>query len=69
MNAFDQAFIPGYTLFDFGMAYTGMLERHETTFRVTGQNVGDKKYFSSTGANVISQGPPRVVKFSMTTRF
>ena len=66
---FNQAFIPSYTLFDLGAAYTRTFRGNETTFRLTAQNVADKKYFSSTGANVVAQGPPRMVKFSVTTRF
>jgi len=69
VNQFNQAFIPGYTLFDLGAAYVGTFYDTETTFRVTGQNIADKKYFSSTGANIVAQGPPRMVKFSVTTRF
>ena len=69
VNPFNQAFIPGYTLFDLGAAYTGTIHRLETTLRVTGQNIAGTKYFSSTGASIVAQGPPRMVKFSVTTRF
>ena len=69
VNQFNEAFIPGYTLFDVGAAYTRVVHGDETTIRVTGQNVADKRYFSSTGANVVAQGPPRMVKVSVTTRF
>jgi iron complex outermembrane receptor protein len=69
VNQFNQAFIPGYTLFDVGGAYNGTFYGHETTIRVTGQNIADKKYFSSTGSSIVAQGPPRMVKFSVTMRF
>lgn len=69
VNAFNQAFIPGYRLFDLGAAYTGAFRGNEMTIRVTGQNITNKRYFSSTGASVVAQGPPRMVKFSVTTRF
>ena len=69
VNQFNQAFIPGYTLFDLGGAYTVKVSGRETTIRVTAQNLADKRYFSSTGISVIVQGPPRLVKFSVTTRF
>ena len=39
------------------------------TVRLTGQNIADKKYSLSTGGNVIAQGPPRMVKLSITMRF
>jgi iron complex outermembrane recepter protein len=69
VNPFNQAFIPSYTLFDLGVAYTRPVRGMEATIRVTGQNIADKKHFSSTGGNVIAQGPPRAVKLSVTTRF
>ncbi len=69
IDQFNQAFIPGYTLFDLGGAYTGRLDGHEATVRVTGQNMAGKRYFSATGSNFIAQGPPRMVTFSVTTRF
>ena len=69
VNQFNQAFIPSYTLFDVGASYTGTFYGNETTFRVTAQNVANKEYFSSTGANVIAQGPPRMIKFSVQARF
>ena len=69
VNPFNQAFIPSYTLFDVGAAYIGTFRGNEMTFRLTAQNVANKKYFSSTGGNVISQAPPRTLKFSVTTRF
>jgi iron complex outermembrane receptor protein len=67
INQFDQAFIPGYTLFDLGVAYSGTLLGHATSFRLRAENLADKQYFSSTGASIISQGPPRMLKFSITS--
>lgn len=69
VNQFNQAFIPGYTLFDLGAAYTHTFYGNEITIRLTSQNVLDKTYFSSTGASVVAQGPPRLLKFSIDTRF
>lgn len=69
VNQFNQAFIPAYTLFDLGAAYSGTFGGAATTFRVTGQNIANRKHFSSTGNNIIAQGPPRMMKFSVTTRF
>jgi iron complex outermembrane receptor protein len=69
INAFNQAFIPGYTLFDLGAAYTGTFGGRDTTFRLMAQNIADKRYFASTGTSIIAQGQPRLVKFSVTTRF
>jgi iron complex outermembrane receptor protein len=69
VNQFNNAFIPSYTLFDVGASYSGTLYGSDMTLRVTGQNVADKKYFSSTGGNIIAQGPPRLIKFSVETKF
>jgi iron complex outermembrane receptor protein len=69
VNQFNQAFIPSYTLFDVGAAYTGAFYGNPTTLRITAQNVANKEYFSSTGANIVAQGPPRMIKFSVQTRF
>jgi len=69
VNAFNQAFIPGYTLFDVGAAWSGDVGETGFTLRLSCQNVADRKYFSSTGANVVAQAPPRVVRFAMTLQF
>jgi iron complex outermembrane receptor protein len=69
VNQFNQAFIPGYTLVDIGAAYTGIFNGHQTTVRATAQNIADRQYFSSTGASIVAQGPPRMVKFSLTMQF
>jgi len=69
VNQFNQAFIPSYTLVDLGASYTTTFRGNEMTVRLTGQNIADKKHFSSTGANVVSQAPPRMLKVSVTTRF
>ena len=69
VNPLNQAFIAGYTLFDLGASFTTALRDTELTVQLTAQNVAGKKYFSSTGGNIIAQGPPRVIKFSISTRF
>jgi iron complex outermembrane recepter protein len=69
VNQFNQAFIPGYTLLDLGAAYARKVDDTETTFRLTCQNLTDKRYFSSTGLSIVAQGPPRIIKFSVTTQF
>jgi iron complex outermembrane recepter protein len=69
VNAFNQAFIPGYTLFDLGAAYVRNFHGAETTFKLTAQNVADKRYFAATGVSIVAQGQPRTVKFAVMTRF
>lgn len=69
VNPLNQAFIDGYTLFDLGASCTATFHGNPLTLRLTGQNIAGEKYFSSTGGNVIAQGPPRLVKFSISARF
>ncbi len=69
VNPYNQAFIPAYTLFDLGAAYSTNIDGNELTFRLSGQNIADKKHFSSTGNNVVAQSPPRLLKLSMSMRF
>ncbi|HEU5442628.1 MAG TPA: hypothetical protein VFU61_02315, partial [Steroidobacteraceae bacterium] len=65
----DQAFIPGYTLFDAGFAYQRTLWSTPWTFRLNGQNIANKRYWSSTGSLYLAEAPPAVVKFSLEARF
>jgi hypothetical protein len=37
----------------FGGSYVGAFYSKEIAIRVTGQNIGDKKHFASTGINVV----------------
>ena len=69
VNPYNQAFIPEYTLFDLGAAWSGRLLDNEVTLRLSGQNIADNRHFSSTGNNVVAQSPPRLLKFSMSMRF
>jgi iron complex outermembrane receptor protein len=69
INQFNQAFAPSYELFDVGASYEGEFYGNPLVFRITAQNLADQQYFSSTGANILSQGPPRMIKFSVQTRF
>jgi iron complex outermembrane receptor protein len=69
VNSLNQAFIPGYTLFDLCAGWTHRVGGHSLILRANVQNLTDKRYFSSTGGGYIAQGPPRVVKFEITTEF
>jgi iron complex outermembrane recepter protein len=69
IDALNEAFVPGYTLLDLGAAYTRVVSGSEATLRLSDQNVTAKRYFSATGGDYIAQGPPRLVKFSVTVRF
>lgn len=67
VNQYNQAFIPGYSLFDAGVAWESALDGHPLTLRLNAQNIADKRYFSATGGGYIAQGPPRLVKFLIST--
>ena len=69
INPLNQAFAPSYTLYDVGLGYATTVLGNETHFQVNGENITDKRYFSSTGAFLLAQGGPRMVKFSVTTKF
>lgn len=68
INSLNQAFIPGYTLFDLGAGYQTEIAGVETTFRVSAENVGGKRYWGSTAQNLLSQGVPSTIKFSIETK-
>lgn len=69
VNPLNEAFIPGYTLFDAGFAYQHELWSHPWTFRLNAENVGNKRYWVSTGELFLAEGPPSVVKFQLQTHF
>lgn len=69
INSLNEAWIPGYTLVNLGAAYQRDLYGHRTTFRVNAENVGNKKYWASTGTLFLAEGAPSVVKFSVSTEF
>jgi iron complex outermembrane receptor protein len=47
----DAVSVPGYNLFDLGVRYTPGGERGRATFRIYASNLGDKRYWSDTGAS------------------
>jgi iron complex outermembrane recepter protein len=63
------AFIGGYTLFDAGASYTRAVGGHDMVFRINEQNITRKRYWASTGALVLSEGPPGDIRFSMSWRY
>ncbi|MBW8812825.1 MAG: TonB-dependent siderophore receptor [Caulobacterales bacterium] len=69
INNLNQAFIPGYTLLNLGVAYHTEIEGHDTTFRVNAENITKKKYWASTGGLLLAEGPPETIKFSVSSQF
>lgn len=69
VNVLNQAFVPGYTLVNLGAGYQTEMAGRQITFRVNAENITGKRYWASTGADLLAQGAPSTVKFSLGTRF
>jgi len=69
VNALNQAFVPGYTLINIGAGYELDVANHPVTFRVNAENITGKRYWVSTGSDLLAQGAPSTVKFALGTRF
>lgn len=69
VNNLDQAYVPGYTLFDAGFAFEKDLWSRPWTFRLNADNLANKRYWASTSTLYLAEGPPSVIKFSLETRF
>lgn len=66
VNALNQGYAPGYETFDLGMAYRFDLLGKRAIVRAYGDNITDRRYWSSTGSSLLAQGLPRTVKASLT---
>jgi iron complex outermembrane receptor protein len=69
VNSLNQAFAPGYTLYDAGFAYDTAFGDTEMTFQLNAQNITNERYFASTGGFLLAQGGPRLIKFLIATKF
>jgi iron complex outermembrane receptor protein len=69
VNSLNQAFAPGYTLYDAGFAYDAEIGTSDVTFQVNAQNITNERYFASTGGFLLAQGGPRLIKFLVSTKF
>jgi iron complex outermembrane receptor protein len=69
INPLNSNFIPAVTTFDAGIGYKLRNENLPITLRVNWENIGNKKYFISTGSNVVAQAPPSTIKFSAGFEF
>ncbi len=66
VNALNQAYAPGYTVFDLGVAYRFALLGKSATLHAYGDNITDRRYWASTGSSLLAQGLPRTVKLSLS---
>ncbi|MQT45777.1 TonB-dependent siderophore receptor [Pseudomonas helleri] len=63
----------GYTVFDVGSRYSTRIEGYDTVFRLTVDNLFDKRYWRDVGAymgdDYVFQGAPRTARLSATVNF
>lgn len=69
INAPNNTFASAYTVFNLGAGYKTEISGTDTQFRLTWENVGNKRYWATAGADFLAQGTPEVVKLSVTTAF
>ncbi|HEY8011626.1 MAG TPA: TonB-dependent receptor, partial [Rudaea sp.] len=64
VNNFDQAYVPGYVVFNAGVRYVTRWWDQKTTLQLNVENLADKSYWSAAGAGYLGFGKPRTVKFT-----
>jgi iron complex outermembrane recepter protein len=64
VNNADQAYIPGYVLWDAGASYATKIAGHRAVFNVNVDNLGNKRYWNSVQTGTYGIGMDRSVKFS-----
>jgi iron complex outermembrane recepter protein len=69
IDPLNRAFVPGYALLNLGVGYKTDVAGQPVTLRVNAENVTDKRYFASTGQDLLAEGTPATVKFSISTTF
>lgn len=69
VNTANEAFVPGYTIYDVGASYDTEISNRRVTFRVNGENVTGERYWASTGSRLVAQGLPALIKFTVSTSF
>jgi iron complex outermembrane receptor protein len=69
VNALNQAFTPAYTTYDLGASYTRDIGGRRWVFRLNGQNVGNARYWASTGGLFLGESLPGTVKFSVNVSY
>jgi len=61
--------LPTWNRFDAGARYKLKIQEKDLTLRVNVENITDKNYWASASQGYLSQGDPRLVKFSGTIDF
>ncbi|WP_213878740.1 TonB-dependent siderophore receptor [Pseudomonas sp. dw_358] len=61
--------LPTWNRFDAGARYKFKVDQKDVTLRVNVENIADKSYWASANGGYLTQGDPRLVKFSGTVDF
>jgi iron complex outermembrane receptor protein len=61
-------FIGGYTTYDIGARYSWPMFGSLVNARLKVENLTDKRYWSGTGTDYLSEGLPRTLKFEFDVR-
>lgn len=61
--------LPTWNRFDAGARYTFKVEQKDVTLRANVENIANKSYWESANGGYLTQGDPRLVKFSGTIDF
>ena len=63
----NNVFVPGFTTYSLGASYKTVIADHDVDFRIYADNITGKRYWASTGQQLIAQNAPSTIKFSVTT--
>ncbi|WP_313298023.1 TonB-dependent siderophore receptor [Pseudomonas sp.] len=69
VDAANNVSLPTWNRFDAGARYTLKVAEKDLTLRVNVENLTDKNYWASANGGYLTQGDPRLVKFSGTIDF
>lgn len=69
VNPQDQNYIPGYTLYDAGLNYATRIGGKRVVFQLSGDNLGNKRYWNSVQTGTYGIGMDRVIRFSTKVDF
>ncbi len=69
VNNQEQGYIPGYTLYDAGLTYATNVAGRRTSFTVTADNLGNKRYWNSVQTGTYGIGMDRSIRFNAKMDF
>jgi iron complex outermembrane receptor protein len=69
INAQDQGFLPGYTLFDGGVSYATLIGGRRTSFQASVDNLSNKRYWNSVTTGTYGIGMVTAVRLSAKVDF